>query len=228
MQKAKTKAKSVSIRVQSWFPSGLPRPKLLCLLAGAIFSSVLASGQEAATEEIGLRVGAPAPAFTLNDQNGKEVSLAGLLKKGPVAVVFHRSADWCMFCKFELLHLQRNLKQFEAAGGQVVAISYDSTSVLRRFAQTQRVTLPLLSDVTSKTIDAYGVRDKTAEDPKQGFAAHAAFVLDQNGIVRAKFLKVMYKEQPGVGFLLNALKEARSPNAGPKQAQGAAAPSTKS
>ena len=35
-----------------------------------------------------------APAFTLKDQNDRDVSLESLLKKGPVALVFYRSADW--------------------------------------------------------------------------------------------------------------------------------------
>ena len=48
----------------------------------------------AAPEMTGLAVGQKAPAFTLKDQNGRDVSLATLLKKGPVALVFYRSADW--------------------------------------------------------------------------------------------------------------------------------------
>lgn len=47
-----------------------------------------------APEEHGLKVGVKAPAFTLKDQNGKEQSLADLVVKGPVALVFYRSADW--------------------------------------------------------------------------------------------------------------------------------------
>ena len=50
--------------------------------------------QEASPEKTGLAIGQKAPAFTLKDQNDKEVSLASLLKKGPVALVFYRSADW--------------------------------------------------------------------------------------------------------------------------------------
>ena len=42
----------------------------------------------------GLKVGEKAPAFKLKDQKGKEVELKTLLKKGKVALVFHRSADW--------------------------------------------------------------------------------------------------------------------------------------
>ena len=183
----------------------------LWLLAAALLATPLEAAEEAAPADIGLRIGEQAPNFTLKDQNSHEVSLESLLKKGPVAVVFIRSADWCRFCKFELIHLQRNLKHFEAVGGQVVGISYDSTSALKKFADSRGITLPLLSDVGSRTIDAYGVRDNTPS-AKPGFAAHATFVLDQKGIVRAKLLKVIYQEQPGVGFLLDALKEARNPD----------------
>jgi peroxiredoxin len=179
------------------------------ILLAALFGAAPLAAQEAPPAEIGLRVGAHAPAFTLKDQNGKEITLEALLKKGPVALVFYRSADWCMFCKFELVHLQRNLKEFQAAGGQVVGISYDSTIILKRFADNQHITFPLLSDESSKTIEAYDVRDKTPK-AKPGFAAHASFVLDQTGVVRAKFLDVIYQEQPGVGILLKAIREARN------------------
>jgi peroxiredoxin len=196
------------------FPwAGFPIMKTLrlrgfCLLIAGLLSTCVRAGQEAAPTELGLSVGQRAPAFTLKDQNGHEVSLDALLKKGPVALVFYRSADWCMYCKFQLIQIQRNLKQFQAVGAQIVGISYDSTAKIKRFADSRGITIPLLSDVGSKTIDAYGVRDKTAADPKEGFAAHATFVLDQQGIVRAKLLNVIYQEQPGVGFLVDALKEA--------------------
>ena len=45
-------------------------------------------------EKSGLKVGEKAPRFTLKDQQGAERSLDELLKKGKVALVFYRSADW--------------------------------------------------------------------------------------------------------------------------------------
>ena len=54
------------------------------------------------------------------------------------------------------------------------------------------------------------MRDQSADDSRKGFSAHATFVLDQKGIIRAKLLKVIYQEQPGVGFLVKALKDART------------------
>jgi len=52
------------------------------------------AGKPAPEEQTGLKVGTKAPAFTLKDQEGKERSLDELLKKGKVALVFYRSADW--------------------------------------------------------------------------------------------------------------------------------------
>ncbi len=51
-------------------------------------------GTPAADGLTGLKVGSKAPRFTLKDQEGKDRSLDDLLKKGKVALVFYRSADW--------------------------------------------------------------------------------------------------------------------------------------
>src|SRR5437868_495295 len=110
----------------------------------------------------GLAIGVTAPQFTLTDQFGKEVQLSALLKNGPVAVVFHRSVDWCLYCKLQMIQLQRIKKEIEGAGAQVVGISYDSPDKLKSYAKKQKITFSLLSDVGSKTIDAYEMRFKDA------------------------------------------------------------------
>ncbi|MDA0753051.1 MAG: redoxin domain-containing protein [Verrucomicrobia bacterium] len=66
-----------------------------CLFAGLslMVSSVFAA-EPAAPEKTGLAVGEKAPDWTLKDQHSQNQSLNSLLKKGPVALVFYRSADW--------------------------------------------------------------------------------------------------------------------------------------
>lgn len=64
------------------------------VLTGFLTALELNAAQEAVPEKTGLAVGLQAPSFTLKDQNSAEVSLNSLLKKGPVALVFYRSADW--------------------------------------------------------------------------------------------------------------------------------------
>src|SRR5215831_16584169 len=93
--------------------------RAMVLLAVSAFLGCLYADDEQAPEEkeAGLAVGQSAPAFTLSDQNGKEVSLESLLKKGPVALVFHRSVDWCLYCKLQMIQLQTILKEIDATGG---------------------------------------------------------------------------------------------------------------
>jgi peroxiredoxin len=173
-----------------------------------------AAGQDS-EDKTGLAIGKSAPAFTLTDQNGRQVSLQSLLKKGPVAVVFHRSVDWCLYCKLQMAQLQRILNEIEAAGGQVVGISYDPVEKIEPFAKRNRITFPLLSDAGSKTIDAYGIRSSEAPPEKSGFARHAAFIIDQDGVIRSKLFRLSYRERPAVDALINAIKEAGKPAGGP-------------
>ena len=63
---------------------------LICTTA----SSAQQKGRPAPDEQTGLAVGSKAPGFALKDQEGRERSLDAFLKKGKVALVFYRSADW--------------------------------------------------------------------------------------------------------------------------------------
>jgi hypothetical protein len=72
----------------------------LCKLAATVSAALLlltgaaSAAEPAVPEKTGLAAGQDAPAFTLKDQNNRDVSLDSLLKKGPAALVFYRSADW--------------------------------------------------------------------------------------------------------------------------------------
>jgi cytochrome oxidase Cu insertion factor (SCO1/SenC/PrrC family) len=55
---------------------------------------VARAADPAPEEKTGPKVGEKAPEFTLKDQAGKERALKELLKDGPVALVFYRSASW--------------------------------------------------------------------------------------------------------------------------------------
>ena len=179
-------------------------------LAAVLLSGGVCAAEIEPPEDAGLPVGRVAPDFSLSGQDGKQVSLASLLKKGPVVVVFHRSADWCVYCKLQMVQLEGHLKEIEAVGGQVVAISYDPVEKLRNFADRSKITFPMLSDANSKTIDAYDVRSPNAPPKFSGISRHATFILDQSGVIRAKMFRLSYKERSAVDALINGLKEART------------------
>ena len=66
-------------------------------LAAAVAASISLGAAVAAPapdEKTGLKVGEKATEFTLKDQAGKDRALKDLIKDGPVALVFYRSASW--------------------------------------------------------------------------------------------------------------------------------------
>jgi peroxiredoxin len=107
----------------------------------------------------------------------------------------------------QLRKLQSNLKEIEAAGGQVAVISYDSVDTLRRVAAKREVTFLLLSDPGSKTIEAFGILNQEAKGKAKGVPYPGIFILDRKGIIRAKVFHAGYAARATNDELMQALKE---------------------
>jgi peroxiredoxin len=108
-----------------------------------------------------------------------------------------------------LVQLQQHRKEIEAAGGQLVAISYDSAEVLKRFAAQSGISYPLVSDPGSGTIDAYGIRNREAPERLKGIPHPGTFVVDRGGVIRAKLFLEGYRDRHAIEPLLEALKSAK-------------------
>lgn len=172
------------------------------LTTSLIFSSDLYA------EEVGIAVGEKAPAFQLTSQGGQEISLAELTAKNDkVALAFFRSADWCPFCQRQLIGLQEDLETLEDAGIQLVGISYDSVEVLERFTKKHAIEFALLSDPGSKTIDAYGIRNRGVRPGRaEGIPHPTIFLVDGKGVVTAKLQEESYRDRPTVEQIVAAAK----------------------
>ena len=96
------------------------------------------------------------------------------------------------------------MKKIEEAGVTVVAISYDATDILADFAKSKSITFPLLSDPKAQTIDAYGNREKG-----QDFAVAGTFLVDKEGVVRAKLFLEGYKERHSTEALIEVAKKLK-------------------
>src|SRR5712691_1886955 len=68
------------------------------------------------------KVGDRAPDFTLPDQLGRQVSLAGELQQGPVVLIFYRG-EWCPYYNAMLRTYGLRAADFAARGGRLVAVS---------------------------------------------------------------------------------------------------------
>ena len=105
-----------------------------------------------------------------------------------------------------MVQLQRDLKSIEDAGIQLVGISYDEPAALKRFADQMKITFPLLSDPESQTIDAYHIRNEAAKGRAEGVPNPGTFILDREGMIRAKLFLEGYRERHTTEALIEAAK----------------------
>jgi len=103
-----------------------------------------------------------------------------------------------------LVQLQADLKKFEDAGIQVVAVSYDSVDVLAKFAEEKKITFPLLSDPESKTIKAFGILNKEGTGRAAGVPYPGTFIIDAKGVVQNKVFLDGYRQRHTTDELIKA------------------------
>ena len=96
--------------------------------------------------------------------------------------------------------MQKELENIQRAEIQVVAVSYDSVETLAKYGAENKIRFPLLSDADSKTIDAYGIRNKDVPEgsPRDGIPHPGTFLIGQDGVILAKlFYTVRKRHSPG-------------------------------
>jgi len=145
--------------------------------------------------EVGLRAGQKAPEFSARDQFGKTQTLETLRGSKGTVLLFYRSADWCPYCKGQLIQLQAAKERFEKQGIKLAGISYDSVEILKYFSDRRKIDFPLLSDPDSKIIRMYQVLNAEAIGPNAGMARPGYFFIDTEGMIREKFFEAKYRER---------------------------------
>ena len=105
--------------------------------------------------------------------------------------------------------MQRDLKTIEAAGIQLVGISYDKTNVLKQFSDRMKITFPLLSDPESKTIDDYHILNPAAKGKAVGVPYPGTFIVDSQGVIRAKLFLEGFRDRHTTEALIQAAKSVR-------------------
>jgi peroxiredoxin len=144
---------------------------------------------------VGLRAGQRAPEFSARDQFGKTQTLETLRGSKGTVLLFYRSADWCPYCKGQLIQLQAAKERFEKQGIKLAGISYDSTEILKYFSDRRKIDFPLLSDPDSKIIRMYQVLNSEAIGPNAGMARPGYFYIDSEAVIREKFFEAKYRER---------------------------------
>lgn len=178
----------------------------LSLLLLSFAPSALADG------DWGPDLGSALPdALASTTQGGEAVELGALAQdNNGLVVAFVRSADWCPFCKRQLIELSGQKAEFDKRGLKLVSVSYDSVDILQSFGQQHDIGFDMLSDPKSMIIDAFGIRnmDQKPGSAGDGIPHPGIMVFDKDGTLIAKFAEKSYRKRPKIDDVLAATDAA--------------------
>ncbi|AVH58521.1 MULTISPECIES: thioredoxin-dependent thiol peroxidase [Streptomyces] len=101
-----------------------------------------------------LQPGDTAPAFTLPDADGNEISLAD--HKGRKVIVYFYPAALTPGCTKQACDFTDNLDLLADAGYDVIGVSPDKPEKLAKFREKESLKVTLVGDPDNKVIEAYG------------------------------------------------------------------------
>ena len=172
--------------------------KYAFLLAFAMVA-LLACNRVSAVNEIPA-VGSAAPAFTLTNNEGKQVSLSDF--KGKWVVLYFYPKDFTQGCTIEARNFQRDIAKYEAAKAVVLGVSVDTADSHKEFCAKEGLNFKLLADTEAKTSTEYG---SVMEYQGNKLSARNTFIIDPTGKIAKVFEKV--KVQAHSEEVLAALAE---------------------
>jgi peroxiredoxin Q/BCP len=136
-----------------------------------------------------LEQGAPAPRFSLPDQDGRLVSLDDL--EGKKAVVYFYPKDDTPGCTTEACQFNDNLHGFQGVGIPVLGISADDAESHRKFREKYGLRFPLLSDPGHQVMEAYGAwGEKTSYGRTSIGVIRSTFLIDEQGRIEHAWYNV--------------------------------------
>ena len=138
-----------------------------------------------------LEIGMKAPAFTLNDKDGKTFSLSDYL--GKKVVLYFYPKDNTPGCTRQACAFAAAYEGFKSRDVVVIGISKDSVASHLKFAQKYDLPFILLSDPELQAIESYGVwQEKKLYGKISMGVVRTTFLIDEQGNIE----KIMPKVKP--------------------------------
>ena len=138
-----------------------------------------------------LETGTKAPAFSLNDKDGKVVSLSDFM--GKKVVLYFYPKDNTPGCTRQACAFAAAYEDFKTLDAVVIGVSKDYEASHRKFAEKYGLPFILLSDPELKAIQAYGVGQEKKNYGKVSMGVvRSTFIIDEKGLIE----KVMPKVKP--------------------------------
>jgi len=102
-----------------------------------------------------LKVGDKAPEFTINDQEGKPVSLGDYA--GKKVVIYFYPRDNTPGCTAQACNIRDNYSTIQEMGIIILGVSADTEEKHQKFIKKFDLPFPLLADVDHTLLNLYGV-----------------------------------------------------------------------
>ncbi|MCX3060115.1 thioredoxin-dependent thiol peroxidase [Streptomyces beihaiensis] len=127
-----------------------------------------------------LQTGDVAPAFTLPDADGNEVSLSS--HKGRKVIVYFYPAALTPGCTKQACDFTDNLELLTGAGYDVIGVSPDKPEKLAKFRDKENLKVTLVADPDKTVAEAYGAYGEKKNYGKTYMGIiRSTFVVDENG-----------------------------------------------
>lgn len=171
----------------------------------------------------GLSVGDKVNDFSGTDQNGNNIRLSELLKKGKVIVIFYRG-QWCPVCMAHLKKFQDGLMKLKEKGASIVIVTPEKQENIQKTILKTNITVPIVYDENYKIMEQFDVAfvpskgtkliyntvlranlKKAHSDDSQTLPVPATFIIDTNSMVEWKHFNRDYKKRASVDDILNQL-----------------------
>ncbi len=139
-----------------------------------------------------LNVGDKAPAFSLEDQNGENVSLEHSKGKKVLIWFFPKASTpgWTV----QGQGLRDEFQNFQDNNVEIFGVSADSVKAQKSFCDKQEFPFSLLSDPSKETIKAYGAWGPKKFMGREYEGIHRySYLIDEKGIVERTYPKVKTK-----------------------------------
>jgi len=176
------------------------------------------------------KMGDDAPGFTLQNQEGTEVSLGSLLEDGPVVLMWYRGG-WCPYCNLTLRAYQERLDEINAMGATLVALTPELPDKSLSTAEKEGLGFQVLSDVGNGVAREYGVVFELTEGVKANYERAfglsqyngddsgelplaATYVIGRDGVIRWAFLDADYRNRAEPADVIEALERLHSASGG--------------
>jgi len=110
------------------------------------------------------------------------------------------------------LDLNGGVAEIEKRGYALAGISYEPPQVDAQFIEKRGIKYTLLSDPMSEIIDRYNLRDPQYPPGNRAYGVPRPiiFILDRNGVIKAKLYEDTFKKRPPVGLVIETLDKVAS------------------